>query len=77
MNMKLFTILDKVTGIYGDIFAAVNVAQAFRKFYYLMKNSPMVQADCSLYELGEYDTSTGSITLCDKPEFLTNYDEVK
>lgn len=74
MNLILYAILDKVTGIYGDLFAAVNVAQAVRKFDYLMSNSPMVSKDCALYTIGSYDNSIGIVTPLEKPDFVKNYE---
>lgn len=74
MTLKIYSILDKVTGIFGDPFCAINLAQAVRRFDYLMKNSPMVSKDCALYLLGEFDTVTGTIPSTTCCEFIKNYD---
>lgn len=79
MKYSLFAFYDRVSNTFGEPFLAPNVAVAQRRFQFVMKNAPMVSADNQLYQIGEYDVSTGVVVGLEKPEFVANYvpDEVK
>ncbi len=74
MMYRVYSIFDRVTGLYGEPFIAVNEEMAKRRFNYLMDNSPMVNADCQLYYLGDFDSVNG--TIGGKVDFVCGY-EVK
>lgn len=70
MIYGLYSIYDKVTGVYGEPFVAVNKQTAIRRFQYLMSQSKMVADDCSLYYLGSYNIDTAVIE--SSVEFVVN-----
>lgn len=65
MKFLLCSILDNVTGIYGQPFAEVNSASAIRKFEDLINNPDSIFAkhkeDLSLCSIGFYDEDTGIV----------------
>lgn len=69
MLLFLYCIYDRVAGTYGDLFMAQKPELAVRKFRYVLQNSPMVAADCDLFEVGSFDTETGVITSL-PPKFI-------
>lgn len=73
MKVLLFSVYDKVTGAYGEVFACPNVGTAVRRFNYVLKNANMVAEDCDLYKLGTYDLNTGVIKGLDKPEYICHF----
>lgn len=73
MEMKLFSVYDKVSGLYSAPFACSNQAVAVRQFYYAMSQAAMVARDSSLYELGTFDTVTGVIKF-NEVQFVCNYE---
>ena len=75
MNYSLYSIYDRVAGIYSEPFLQTSDATAIRFFRYRMSQSAMVSADCALYRLGTYDSATGSIVPFSNPEFVENYIE--
>lgn len=80
MCYQLYSIYDKVAGLFSEPFCAANVALAVRRFNYLMSNSKMVASDCQLYKLGSIDLSSGVITvptLASDIEFICNYAEAQ
>lgn len=70
-NYPIYSIYDKVAGVYAQPFLSQNDATAQRQFNYQMQNSAMVAGDCALYKIGEFDISTGQILPC--VEFICNY----
>lgn len=76
MNYLVFSIYDRVCGSYGELWLSTKKEIAFRKFNYLMSNSPMVSLDCDLYLIGEFDSDMGILKPLDKPEFLLRYEKV-
>ena len=74
MDILMFTIYDRVTGVYSEPFLAVNVDTAERRFNYVLSQSPMVKGDCDLFKLGSFNTETGEIIPV-KPEFISHYKE--
>lgn len=76
MDVKIFSIYDKVASVYGEPFTAPRDEVAVRKFNYFMSNAPMVASDCDLYCLGTYNVDSGIILAYDKPMFILRY-EVK
>lgn len=76
MIFQMFSIYDRVSGLYSEPFYALKRELAIRKFNYLMSNSSMVKDDCELYEVGSFDCSVGLGTYFDKPDFVCKYQEV-
>lgn len=72
MEVFLYTIYDKCSGLYSEPFTSVNDDVAKRRFKQICVNSPTMAGDLQLYKLGEYNSSTGEILLAYplKPEFL-------
>ena len=69
---NLYSVYDKVAGIYNPPFVAENVETAKRAFNNAMEKSPF-SSDMALYVLGSFaDDTDGVITPC-KPEFICNY----
>lgn len=75
--MKLYSIYDRVSGLYSVPFCMQNDGVAKRNFPYICQNDPqykMFPDDLELYYIGIYDTSTGSIFPVDKPVFVMRYE---
>lgn len=76
MDMFIFTIYDRVSGVYSEPFLAVNQGVAVRRFNFLMQNSAMVKDDCQLYCIGVFNTLSGVVDSSSNPEFICSYSEV-
>lgn len=76
MDIQIYSVFDRVSGLYGTPMFSINEQTARREFNYLMGNAKMVSNDCDLYKLGEFNTVSGVITSLDKPEFVCRYEEV-
>ena len=74
MNFSVYSIYDRVSGEYGDIWLAKKEGLAVRQFNYTMGNARMVSSDCALFELGVYDSEVGVIVGHEKPKFICNYE---
>lgn len=74
MVYEVYTIYDRVSSEYGDIWLAKNRALAVRRFNYMMANAQMISSDCALFEVGVYDSELGVITGHVKPQFVCNYE---
>ena len=74
--MEVYTIYDKIAGVYGHPCCFANQAVAVRQMasYCLDKNSYLAK-DCDIYFLGKFDEFTGTFELKDKPEFILNIGE--
>lgn len=72
MENLLYCIYDRVTGCYGMPNVLINVGAAKRWFRNLCSSSP-IGNDCELYELGQYNTSTGIISVYEKPYFVEKF----
>lgn len=70
---NLYSIFDKVAGIYSQPFLSQNDATAQRQFNYQMSQAAMVAGDSALYKVGAFDLATGNIESC--VEFICNYTE--
>lgn len=57
--MKVYSIRDDLAEKYGPIFLAVNDRVALRNSILLVKGSVDDYADYTLYQVGEWDESTG------------------
>lgn len=71
----LYSILDRVTGLFGAPFMQYNHATAKRYFQYIMEQSLMVASDCALYCVGEYNEQTGEVVPKTPAEFVCNYEK--
>lgn len=72
MNYEMYSIFDKIAGMYSEPFLAVNGATAQRRFQWQMQQSTMVAGDCALYKVGDFDVDTGKIVPC--VTFVCNYE---
>lgn len=75
MDILIFSIYDRVTGVFSEPFLAVNVETAQRRFNYVLSQSPMVKGDCDLYKLGTFNSETADIVPV-KAEFICHFVEV-
>lgn len=73
MIIGIYSIFDRLAGLYGSPFYQLKKELAVRQFDYVMKNASMVSGDCDLYYLGEYNTETGEIMPVSKPEFIKHF----
>lgn len=73
MKFGIFTIFDRITGSYGELSLETNVESAKRHFSLLCSKNPY-GLDFELYRVGDYDTDTGLIRSCSKPEFVCRYE---
>lgn len=74
MNYEMYSIYDRVVGLYGEPFYSVNCDSAKRRFFYLMNNAQMVSSDCDLYFLGSFDNTLGKIDSLDSPKFICRFE---
>lgn len=77
--MKIFTIYDKKSLIYGNPFYNMQIGQAERTFSQAINDSSnpnnllaKYPTDFELYEIGSFDANTGQITPLEKPNFINN-----
>ncbi|UPW41574.1 nonstructural protein [Peromfec virus RodF8_53] len=70
MKFSIFSVYDKVTGLYGNPFVALNEAVAKRSYAEYCANS-YSGPDTQLYLLGEFDQVSGVIISCEKPAFVS------
>lgn len=75
MITNIYSVFDRVSGIFGEPFYMLKDELAIRRFNYVMQNSQMVALDCDLYKLGTYDCEHGIINSC-QPVFIKRYEEV-
>lgn len=62
MEIRLYSIYDRLAEEYGPLFMQLNDEVARRQYYAsLAKMDDTLVDDYALYYLGEYDTSTGRI----------------
>lgn len=74
MQYSVYSIRDRVTGLYSEPFYSVNKQSALRNFNYLMSNAKMVSSDCELYSIGSFNNETGVFSALEKPEFICNFE---
>lgn len=71
--MKIYTVYDRVTQVYGTPWYAHNHGDARRAFYNGYYKSPYAD-DMQLYYLGEFDEVDGVILSISKPDFVSNFE---
>lgn len=71
--MKIYSVYDRVTQVYGTPWFAHNHGDARRAFNNGYKASPYA-ADMQLFYLGEFDVEGGFITAVEKAEFVSNFE---
>lgn len=74
MKTNLYSVYDRVSGLYGELFSCLKDDLAIRKFNYLMSQQPMFAGDCELYSFGDYDYESGIIQPFAKPIFICKYE---
>ena len=81
MVIKIFSIQDKVTGIFSQPHFVAHKGQMLRMFSDEVNNPESMfskhPADFSLYYLGEYDDNAGCIAPVAQPEFICCASEFK
>lgn len=72
--MKIFSIKDKKSGAFDNPFYRASYAEAERSFQMLAKDEKTMihhyPEDYSLFEIGEFDSTTGEILPCDPKKVL-------
>lgn len=71
MSFYVYSVYDKVAGLYGQPFVAVRDGVAIRSFMEFVNNSYSGK-DCQLFKIGEFDNVEGLINAYSKPEFISN-----
>ena len=73
MKVSVYSIYDKVAGLYSMPICQHNDNSAKRYFQSIVNASREVAAtDCQLYEIGGFDTETGVFDAFEKPVFICN-----
>lgn len=78
--MRLYSVYDRVSMLFNDVFLQVNDACAIRAFKALInKDTNFMSGDLDLYYLGEVDKHTGEYCPpeTNKPIFLYRLSEVE
>ncbi len=75
MNYEVYSIRDRVTGMYGGLVLHVNKASAQRWFSDVCAKDEHA-FDYDLYFIGEFDTQTGVFN-SDMPAFVCNVNSLK
>lgn len=70
MEYEIYTVYDRVSGMYGGLVLHVNKASAIRWFGDIMTNNEHA-ADMDLYYIGTFDTQDGQSCMA-SPVFVTN-----
>lgn len=70
-TLILYTIYDRITGGYGEVFMAVNDDDCKRKVAYSMQSNPYKE-DLQLFAVGSFNIEFGVINAAEKPIFLCN-----
>jgi len=65
MINNLYSIYDKVSGVFNKPFVEVNDASAKRAFQHSLKSAPDM-TDYELYYIGQFDDGKGDLMLMDK-----------
>lgn len=75
---KIYTILDRVSGLFQDPFVAVNDAVAVRMFktWTAAPELAPVAADLDLFLVGKINLHTGEVEGKDKPEFMYRLSDI-
>lgn len=69
--MMVFSVYDRVSGLFGDPWPSINKDCAIRMFKSTMKrNTNYFASDMDLFYLGELDQKTGVLVGLEKPEFI-------
>jgi hypothetical protein len=70
MEYEIYTVYDRVSGMYGGLVLHVNKASAIRWFGDIMSKNEHA-ADMDLYYIGTFDTQDGVASI-GSPVFVTN-----
>lgn len=71
---NMYSLYDRVSGLYSEPFVAQNDEIAKRRFNYFCEHSPMIASDCELYCVGVWHNSQGFVYGNDKPVFIVKYE---
>ncbi|UPW40851.1 nonstructural protein [Sigmofec virus UA08Rod_6488] len=75
MELQFFSIYDRITGNYGNMFFAANIDDAKRRAGVAFKDNPY-RGDFELYHCGAFNQEHGLLSAFDKPVFLCSVVEV-
>lgn len=71
MNYQMYSIYDKVSGLYSEPFVSLNDATATRSFNQRIKANPLAEpTDFELYSLGVYSSESGQIVPSSPVRFI-------
>lgn len=73
--MKIYSVYDRVTQVYGTPWYAHNHGDARRAFNNGYYKSPYAD-DMQLYYIGEFDEENGVILPTSKPDFVSNFERI-
>lgn len=71
MIYEVYSVFDRVLGLYQDPFLSINVGSAVRRFKAMCQNN-YIAPDLVLYRLGQFDSKSCGITLLDTYEIVIN-----
>lgn len=79
MKLNLYSIYDRVSGLYSTPIAFLNNGVAIRSFVSIMHESSntITSHDSELYIIGEFDTQLGVGAFFSKPEFIISYESIE
>ncbi len=71
MLVKLYTMRDRISGMYGNPYVSHNDKTAMRDFdaFCRLPQNQYLSPDMELYSLGEFNSETGEISY-EKPVFI-------
>lgn len=74
MVLKLYTLFDKAAAVFNAPFSQRSRGEAVRNFKMLLEDQNSLPfkfpQDYTLYEIGEFDDSNGSIQMHEHPELM-------
>lgn len=71
MKKIMYSIYDRVAGVYGDPTLFVNETDMIRRVSVAFRDNPFIN-DFDIYVIGQFDTETGVFYVFEKPDFIMN-----
>lgn len=72
--LRMYSIYDRLSGIYSEPFVVQNDEVAKRRFNYYCQNAAMIAGDCELYYVGDFECCRGMVYGNDNPIFICRYE---
>lgn len=69
MKYEVYSVYDRVLGLYQDPFLSINVGSAVRRFKAQCANN-FTAPDLCLYRIGTFDSGVGAILPSTNPELI-------